>query len=268
VPTPEQAERDLGLSRSVRRQVQADLTVLGFDTRGVDGIFGGGTRSALRAWQGGNDVEVTGFLTAEQLARLNAQADIRREEIRVEDERRAREQRQADEAFWRQTGASGAEEDLRTYLNRYPEGAYAQQARAILSDIDRQREGAADDAAWADASAADTERAYLRYMRRYPEGLHAGEARARIDELRRGTANLDEVEVHRDQERALGLNVASALVIEQRLRALGYQVGPVDGQLDNTTRDAIARFQGEQGLTATGYLNTATVQRLILASSR
>ena len=92
--------------------------------------------------------------------------------------------------------------------------------------------------------------------------------RDRLDEILRGSADLDEVEKHRDQERALGLNVASALVVEQRLRQLGYDVGPVDGRLDRQSRDSIARFQSENGMNATGYLNTATIQRLILASSR
>lgn len=47
----EAIEDALGLSRDDRRAIQGDLAVLGFDTRGVDGIFGGGTRGAIRDWQ-------------------------------------------------------------------------------------------------------------------------------------------------------------------------------------------------------------------------
>ena len=267
-PTPREVEDALALNRTARRQVQSDLTVLGFDTRGIDGIFGGGTRTALRGWQAENDFEVSGFLDAEQLARLDAQADIRREEIRIEEERQAREQARQDRAFWRQTGSSGEEEDLRTYLNRFPEGIHSAEAKAALASIEADRNRAEDDDAFATARQADTERAYRRYLRQFPEGLHAREARDRLDEILRGSADLAEVEKHRDQERALGLNVASALVVEQRLRQLGYDVGPVDGRLDRQSRDSIARFQSENGMTATGYLNTATIQRLILASSR
>ena len=41
--TPEQVEDALGLSRGERRNIQQDLTDLGFNTRGVDGLFGNGT---------------------------------------------------------------------------------------------------------------------------------------------------------------------------------------------------------------------------------
>ena len=39
-------EAALGLSRETRQAVQAGLTRLGHDTRGVDGVFGSGTRRA------------------------------------------------------------------------------------------------------------------------------------------------------------------------------------------------------------------------------
>lgn len=63
-------EADLGLSRQQRRAVQAGLTQRGFDTRGVDGVFGRGTRNAIAAWQRANDLEATGYLTAAQYDRL------------------------------------------------------------------------------------------------------------------------------------------------------------------------------------------------------
>ena len=66
------AEADLGLGREQRRAVQAGLTRRGFDTRGVDGIFGQGTRNSIAAWQRANDQEATGYLTAAQYDRLIA----------------------------------------------------------------------------------------------------------------------------------------------------------------------------------------------------
>lgn len=67
---PAQAEARLGLSPSQRRAVQAGLTQRGFDTRGIDGIFGQGTRNALAGWQRANDQTATGYLTAAQYQRL------------------------------------------------------------------------------------------------------------------------------------------------------------------------------------------------------
>lgn len=66
-----QAEADLRLSRQQRLAIQAGLTRRGFDTRGVDGIFGRGTRGAIAAWQRANDAQVTGYLTAAQAQRLS-----------------------------------------------------------------------------------------------------------------------------------------------------------------------------------------------------
>ena len=52
--------------------MQAGLTQRGFDTRGVDGVFGQGTRNAIASWQRANDLEATGYLTAAQYDRLVA----------------------------------------------------------------------------------------------------------------------------------------------------------------------------------------------------
>lgn len=69
---PAQAEAVLSLSRDQRRAVQAGLTRRGFDTRGVDGVFGRGTRNAIAAWQRANDMNATGYLTGAQFERLTA----------------------------------------------------------------------------------------------------------------------------------------------------------------------------------------------------
>lgn len=67
-------EQRLALSRAERRTIQKHLTALGRDTRGVEGIFGPGTRAALRRWQRDNDLPRTGYLTSAQVALLNQQA--------------------------------------------------------------------------------------------------------------------------------------------------------------------------------------------------
>ncbi|WP_244961239.1 peptidoglycan-binding domain-containing protein [Paracoccus sanguinis] len=65
-----QTERALGLSIAQRSAVQAGLTRRGFDTRGVDGTFGPGTRRAIANWQRANDLSSTGYLTGAQFQRL------------------------------------------------------------------------------------------------------------------------------------------------------------------------------------------------------
>ncbi|MBB1497859.1 peptidoglycan-binding protein [Paracoccus sp. MC1862] len=66
-------EAGLGLTDLARVEVQARLSALGYEPNGVDGRFGPGTRRAISAWQGDNGLAATGFLSADQLARLRAQ---------------------------------------------------------------------------------------------------------------------------------------------------------------------------------------------------
>ncbi len=58
------------LGRSEREELQRLLTAKGFDTQGVDGIIGGNTRNALRAWQLTQGFPADGYPTGTLLARL------------------------------------------------------------------------------------------------------------------------------------------------------------------------------------------------------
>lgn len=60
-------ERLVGLTAAERREVQLRLTLLGYDTRGTDGVFGQNTRTAISRWQGDNAMRATGYLTADQV---------------------------------------------------------------------------------------------------------------------------------------------------------------------------------------------------------
>ena len=54
-------EEGLNLSRDQRRRLQEYLTVLGFDTHGIDGLFGPNTRSAVQQWQASIGATGTGL---------------------------------------------------------------------------------------------------------------------------------------------------------------------------------------------------------------
>ncbi len=135
----QQAEDSLNLTRQDRRNIQRDLTLLDYNTRGVDGIFGPGSRGAIRNWQQSNGYNQTGFLTREQVNRLDAQASRRRAEIEAEEARAREEQLQLDGAYWEETGARGDAAGYRAYLDRYPEGQFADQARAGLQELEPER---------------------------------------------------------------------------------------------------------------------------------
>ncbi len=50
--------------------------------------------------------------------------------------------------------------------------------------------------------------------------------------------------------------------VQQTLNNMGYNAGPVDGQLGPTTRDALTRFQQAQNLPQTGEPDAKTLAAL------
>lgn len=64
------AETALKLTQLDRQHVQVALGALGFDTRGIDGVFGPRTRQMITVWQKSRNDPATGFLTAAQKAAL------------------------------------------------------------------------------------------------------------------------------------------------------------------------------------------------------
>ncbi|MBS0522975.1 MAG: protein kinase [Proteobacteria bacterium] len=68
------AETSLRLGPSDRQRIQVALTSLGFDTQGIDGVFGPRSRAMIQAWQQARNNPATGFLTAPQQQALLGQA--------------------------------------------------------------------------------------------------------------------------------------------------------------------------------------------------
>ncbi|MBR9653286.1 peptidoglycan-binding domain-containing protein [Thalassovita aquimarina] len=75
-PTTEETENALSLNRSRRIEIQRRLQLLGFDPKGVDGVFGQNTRDAISSWQADKGFPATGILGAVQLLALNAQSQV------------------------------------------------------------------------------------------------------------------------------------------------------------------------------------------------
>jgi peptidoglycan hydrolase-like protein with peptidoglycan-binding domain len=263
------AEEALDLSRDARRDIQRNLTLLGFETRGIDGIFGQATRGAITAWQQQNGYPQTSYLTSEQINRLDAQAARRAAQLEAEAARAAEIAAAADRAFWEETGARGDEAGLRAYLARYPDGRFAQTATEALAAIEAEKREAAegaDRAAWDRAREVDTVLAYGAYLRDFPEGAFREEAEARLSELTQDNELAGRVAEARATEQALALNSATLRIVEARLDQLGLDPGVVDGQLDRDSRRAIRNYQRDRGLGVTGFLDEATLVRLLADS--
>lgn len=118
VTAPAQAEDFL--SKDDRRLVQRSLTQSGYDTRGVDGVFGKGTRRAIRDWQVSNGYRSTGRLTERQFTRV------------INLGRASSRSRSGDKDAWAEARRLNDEQAYRSYLQRYPRGIYVDQARDRL----------------------------------------------------------------------------------------------------------------------------------------
>lgn len=266
-------EQALEMRRSDRRRVQSWLTALGFDTRGIDGIFGRRSRQAIRGWQREQGFRVTGYLDAPQIALLRAQGTAAiAERERLEAQRRLEEER-ADNAFWSQTGARGTVEGYEAYLARFPEGIHAETARNGLEAIAAAEAEAAAQAeaeaaqqarrqerrAWRRAQRRNTAEDYRDFLARFPESEFAEEALANLDAIEaaeRGDARARRLE---RREARLGLNQGDVFSLEQRLAFLGFDPGIQDGVLDDAARQAIAGYQESRRLEPTGFLDRPTV---------
>ncbi len=265
VAQAEAAEAALGLSRTQRQQIQRDLTILDFNTRGIDGIFGPGTRGAIRGWQSSRGFEVTGFLTGPQVAVLREAGAQRAAELEEEARRQREAEEQADRAFWQATGQGRDEAALRAYLSRYPNGLFSEVARARLDEIeaDRLAEVEAEERRfWQEVQAADSVEAYRRYLELYPGGQFIDIAQQRLSVLQTGLTPR-ELALAEAREAALNLTPQMRQLAEQRLAALGFDPGRVDGSFDARTRGAIRDYQRSRGLGPTGYLDQMTVVRLL-----
>lgn len=263
-PDARRAEAALGLGRDARRAIQRNLSLLGYETGGIDGIFGPATRRAIAAWQRTNDEAPTGFLTRAEIDRIDAQAIRRAAELEAEAEARRAELEREDRAWWDRTGALGGEENLRAYLRRYPEGLYADVATEALAPFDEERRAearAADRLAWEVATEQDSVAAYRAYLDDQPEGAFRAAAEERIAAL-----SLNQNAAAERAEAALGLNAFTRNLVEGRLDALGLDPGRIDGTFDSRTRRAIRRYQAARNLPATGFLSQDTVVRLLADS--
>ena len=154
--SPASVEASIGLSRTQRRQIQTQLTSLGYSSGVADGLWGSITRNAIRRWQTANKLSATGYVTAQQVQLIGKQAGP----------------------------VAGSD----------------------------------------------------------PDGSVAGD-----DAL---------------EERLLGLTWEERREIQRRLTQLGYNTWGIDGSFGRNTRRALAAWQRDEGLRASGYMTADQLREL------
>ena len=131
---PRLVEAALGLDRAMRRRAQQGLAAAGFSPGPADGVFGPGTRAAIRRWQASRSAAATGYLDAASAQALgvapvsapaggavvgNAAASV-----------------QAQNVFWQSIAASENPADYEAYLEQFPAGIFARLARNRLAELE------------------------------------------------------------------------------------------------------------------------------------
>jgi peptidoglycan hydrolase-like protein with peptidoglycan-binding domain len=264
------AEAALGLGRSDRREIQENLTDLGYDTRGIDGIFGRVSRRAIGDWQEDRGFNRNGYLTQRQISRLAQQASRSAEELAEAARKKQLALEKADQAYWQSSGAaSGKAKGYRRYLGKYPDGLYSDVAAAKLQQIEDAKKanaGFQEQQNWNSAKTINSIDSYQDYLDQYGNGVFSAEAETRIAKLKEEATNAAAIATAEKEEADLRLNGFGRLLVEQQLNALSFDTGSVDGVFDKRSRRAIRRFQKARGFPVTGFLNRRTIVQLIAES--
>ena len=146
---PRLVEAALGLDRAARRRVQQRLTAAGFSPGPADGVFGPGTRSALRGWQASRGAAATGYLDAAGARALGvpvasaAAVTVGGDGPTVA--ALAAVGVQQENLFWQSIMASDNAADFEAYLRQFPDGIYAGLARNRVATLTSAVELAASD---------------------------------------------------------------------------------------------------------------------------
>ncbi len=108
-----------------------------------------------------------------RIAEIKAAEDARQRAIREAAEAEAR--------AWEEAARGNTVESYQTYLDGFPAGKNADEARNRIAAL---QASAADEAAWASAKAANRAQSYEQYLNAFPQGKYAAEAIAAIERLR------------------------------------------------------------------------------------
>lgn len=243
--SPAQIEAGLGLTRADRMAVQRRLATLGYYRSGIDGVFGSGTRRAIASWQSANKLPGGGYLNAAQAQRLRGAATAT----------------PAAPAAGTGNATAAARAELGLGLTRWQRVQIQRDLTALGYDP-KGVDGLFGNGTRAAIRAwqRNTGQAATGYMTAAQVKALRADAQTRGTEAARGSgAALD--------EDLLGLTRSERIQVQQRLINLGYLAGRADGIFGSGTRQAISRWQGDNGVGTTGYLTGEQV-RTLRAQSR
>lgn len=241
LPPPRQ-EAALGLRLSEKIAIQRRLTALGYNTHGTDGIYGPNTRRAISNWQRANFQPVTSYLTETQarllLGKIGPVVTPPRDDGGG--------------------GLSSAQVEAALGLTRSQRIEIQRQLTAIGYNT-----GIAD-GLWG----SNTRTAIARWQTRNSQSATGYVTNPQVRLIARqagqtgGPPPLNGAGSAALEESLLNLMPAEKADLQLRLTRLGYTTYSTDGVFGRTSRDAIGRWQSDEGLVVTGYLTADQVRLL------
>ena len=143
-------------------------------------------------------------------------------------------------------------EAFETFLQNYPNGRFAIQARRLLNELQKEGQEARE---WNRIKNFRTAGAFETFLKDYPNGRFAVQAGRRLKELRK-PASAEMVEA------SLGLDRSNRRLVQLGLSAAGFSPGGADGVFGPQTRAAIRRWQSSRGTSSSGYLDARSAETL------
>ncbi len=265
-PSPTPPSLQVGFTGSDEvRALQKRLKALGYYDGSVDGDFGKGTESAVKAFQKANGLTADGKAGRQTLDRLNSGKAITKKQASATatpkkgtsggSTKTAAPTKKAtatprptatpnlEKEYYLQTGSSGPK--VRTLQNRLIElgwldgkanGEYDAATRAAVTAFQKKTKGLYDDG----VAGPDT----LKKLYSSSAAKASGPA-----------ASIGETLEY-------GMQSDAVKSLQKRLKELGYLSGTADGKFGTATEAAVIAFQQMNGLTVDGKAGNATLNRL------
>ena len=177
------SEAALGLDRAARRRIQRGLAEAGFDPGPADGVFGPGTRAAIRRWQASRGATSTGYLDGPSAAALGAPASSAASGGAG---RPASTLLQQETVFWQSIRSGSNPAEFEAYLRQYPAGAFRALAAVRLAAL----RGSATDAS---AVEPEGQRQALEGLERGIGLVEEGDYTQAVAELEDATVELEAI---------------------------------------------------------------------------
>ena len=262
--TPTSSSLKKGASGSAVSTVQQRLKELGYLSGKVDGDFGSGTESAVRAFQAANGLTVDGVVGKRTLDKLNSNNAVTAANAKTTPKPQKTNKPKATakptpKRTAKPTAKPTATPNLTkaTYLTIGSSGKNVTTLQKRLISL-----GWLDGEADGDYGGA-TQAAVKAFQKReglWDDGIAGPDTQAKL--YSSGASKTSTPVASTGESLKSGMNGDAVRALQKRLKALGFYNGSVDGDYGSGTTAAVEAFQAANGLKVDGVAGTNTLNKL------